>query len=348
MGKKALVLGGGAPTLTLMSGALWALERNGVTFDVVSMAGGGSVVGLVYLASKYLPRREALEDTVNYGISDLIYSMFPINYKLFSKAGPSAEAFRAYWSSLPEVQWATNQYGMTEAQRLQADWLLFQGAMMCPSDVDYFSEGLCAHAPFIDNIVDFNKLKTVPEECYLNAYCIDTEQVMSFKKSEIDVHHFRASLSFPFLYPSYPIKGQHYYEGAAVEPMDLKEIVDQHDVDRVVLFDVLTKELVHRSRNLWDAYAQSIILPIVANADKELDIFLHWVRTGYWIHALDPTKPPAPPQKPNVEAFVVKFQIPDEQRPHLLEWSRSNLERLFYVGVEAGEKLYQDHAAELS
>jgi hypothetical protein len=36
---------------------------------------------------------QALESTLNFGVSDLLYSMFPVNYKLFSKPGPSADAF---------------------------------------------------------------------------------------------------------------------------------------------------------------------------------------------------------------------------------------------------------------
>jgi len=347
MGKKALVLGGGAPNLTLMSGALLAMEQAGVTFDVITMAGAGTVVGLVYLAPKYLPRQEALADTINFGVSDLIYSMWPINYKIFSKAGPSADEFRAYWMSLPAVQAATYQYNLTEAQKLEADWLLFEGAVLCPTDVSYFSGGMCAHAPFIENIVDFDKLKAATEDCYVNAYCIEDAATVSFPKSQVDLRHFRAALSFPFIYPPYMIDGKHYFEGAAVEPLNLADLVTDHGVDRVVLFDVLTKELIHRPRNLWDAYAQSIILPLVANADKELDIFLHWVQTGYWVHEVNPKIPPPPPIKPNVTPFVVEFDVPLEQRPFMLDWSRSNLQRLFDIGYQAGTKFCQQHGAQL-
>ena len=348
MGKKALVLGGGAPTFTLMSGALLALHRRGVTFDVISMAGAGSVVGLVYLAPKDLSPEQALENTVNYGISDLIYSMFPVNYKLFSKGGPSAKAFREYWQSLPPVQAAMQQYGMNERDRLYSDWLLYTGAMMCPSDTNYFSGGLCAHAPFIDGVVDFSKLQNIPQECFLNAYCIEDRKVVEFTKSEINAHHFRAALSFPFIYPPYPLKGKHYYEGAAIEPLNLAGLVAEHDIKTVVLFDILTKELIHRPKNLWDAYGQSIIVPVVANADKDLDIFLHWAETGYWVHDLVPPQPPTPPPtKPDVDALVVKFSIPEERWPYLLDWSSSNLHFLFDVGYEAGEKFYQENESKL-
>ena len=51
-GKTALFLGGGAPNFTLMSGALLALHEKGIRFDIVSMAGAGAVVGLMYLVPK--------------------------------------------------------------------------------------------------------------------------------------------------------------------------------------------------------------------------------------------------------------------------------------------------------
>ena len=58
MGKTALFLGGGAPNLTLMSGALLALHEAKVDFDIVAMAGAGAVVGLVYLAPSGFARND--------------------------------------------------------------------------------------------------------------------------------------------------------------------------------------------------------------------------------------------------------------------------------------------------
>ena len=55
-GKTALFLGGGAPNFTLMSGALLALHEKGIRFDIVSMAGAGAVVGLMYLVPKGMTR----------------------------------------------------------------------------------------------------------------------------------------------------------------------------------------------------------------------------------------------------------------------------------------------------
>ncbi len=360
MGKTALVLGGGAPDFTLMSGALLALHRAGLRFDLVYMAGAGGVVGLVYLAPNGMTSEEGLLNTMNYGISDPIYAMVPINYKLFSKGGPAAEVFRDYWNSLPPVQAANHQLGMTSEQKLAADWLLFQGAMMCPFDVNYFSKGLCAHVPFIEGVVDFDKLKSVAANCYLNAYCIEDGGCVEFQKADLDLDHFRAALSFPYIYPPYRIDGKTYYEGAAVDSLNLTAVMnyekEHSDIDKLVVFDVVRPEAIHRPRNLWDAYTQSIMVPLVANAEKELAIFMHWVCTGEIIKP-----PPAAisdklhavlscqdkPKPPGIDLYRLRFDIPESYQPYMLEWSRSNLEMLFDVGYAAGQRFLAIYGAKL-
>ena len=362
--RKALVLGGGAPNLTLMSGALLALHQGGLKFEMIYMAGGGSVVGCVYLAPKALDPAQALEDTINLAVSDPIYEMLPINYKVFNKGGPSATAFRDYWKTLPEVQWAMNQYGQSSMEKLNSDWLLLNGAMACPTDVNFFSRGLCGHVPFIENLVDFEALKTATPHT-LTAYCIETGEVKEFERPYVGVHEFRAALSFPFIYPPYRIGDNHYYEGAAVESLSLMSVMEdwRGKVDQIIVFNVLTKDLIHRPRNLMDAYAQSIIVPLVANAEKELAIFEHWAETGHSL--LLPMKVPEFPgpllwkalnnvgrdsatcKPPGVEVLPITFTIPEDRRPYLLDWSRSNLESSFDIGYAAGQKFLQDHAGKL-
>jgi NTE family protein len=339
MGKKLLVLGGGAPNITLMSGALLALHQEGIRFDIIHMAGAGAVTGLVYLAPKFLTPEQSLENTMNFGVSDVIYSNFPINYKLFMKGGPEGEAFKDYWQSLPQVRAAMNQYWMNPVEKLESDWLLFQGAMMGPTDVNFFTAGVCLHVPFIEDVVDFDKLKTIPIQCRLSAYCIEQARVVAFSEKEIDLDHFRAALSFPFIYPPYRIGNSHFYEGAAINCLELEHPQELTEIDRVVVFDVLRDDLIHRPRNLVDAYSQSIIVPLVANANKELAIFEYWAQTGV---ALDPAHPENPathnPPPPQMQTpYVLRFPIPPEHQPYTLDWSRSNLEMLFEIGYRTGK-----------
>jgi NTE family protein len=374
-GKRVLVLGGGAPNLTLMSGALAAFHDQGLTFDVISMAGAGAVVGLSYLAPKGLTPAQALRNTMNFGVSDAIYSMLPINYKIFFKGGRLSEEFRNYWRQLPPVQYAEHQYGMSPAEKLESDWLLLAGAMMTPTDVNFFSEGICAHVPFIEDIVDFDKLNRLYKpRCFLNAYCIDTQTIEEFEGPVIDIRHFRAAFSFPYLYAPYEIDGRLYYEGAAFSSLNLVSLamgplgipyVPSQDADayRFILFDVLGTDLIHPARNIEDAYAQSMIVPTVANAQEELSIFDAWVNTGYadvpsydWklVAQINAAKaiaqaqfPGVSPLVPNVKPFVVPFPVPPEQRPYMLDWSRSNLERLFDIGYQSGLDFLQQYAGDI-
>jgi predicted acylesterase/phospholipase RssA len=370
-GKRVLVLGGGAPNLTLMSGALLALHDRGLTFDVVSMSGAGAVVGLSYLAPKGLTPAQALRNTINFGVSDAIYSLLPINYKVFFKSGPLAEAFRNYWRRFPPVQYAEHQYGMSPAEKLEADLLLLAGSMMTPSELNFFDQGIVAHVPFIEDIVDFEKLRRlVSPRRFLNAYRIDTQEVVEFEGPEIDVRHFRAAFSFPFLYAPYEIDGGLYYEGAEFTGLNLIRLaVDPHylhipyvpdhpsdDAYRFIIFDVLGTNVIHPARDLVDAYGQSIIFPSVGNAEKELSIFKEWVRTGdkhfippdEWelrakfdlaeekLRATLGAAARSMKMVPDVKPYVVGFPVPPEEQPYILDWSRSNLERLFDIGYESG------------
>lgn len=350
MGKTALVLGGGAPNFTLMSGALLALHHAGVKPDTVSMAGGGSVVGLLYLAPKGMTPEQALLNTVNFGVSDLIYSMFPVNYKIFQKPGMRADAFRYWFARLPGMHRWLNRSGMSDAQKLFSDWLQLVAAMMTPGMPNYFSGGLSAHAPFIQNVVDFDALKTSPIHCHLNAYCIEDQQLVVFEKDKIDVRHFRAGLSFPFIYPPFNIDGKHYFEGAASQALGLKGLAEE-GYDKFIVLDVLRNGLINRPRTLWEAYSTSIIIPLVALAARELAMFEYWVKTGIdikldpWdatgtdVTAPDPaTAPPVPPQ---VDLFQMRLIVPEEQRAHSLSWTKSNLETLFRFGYKVGWNFMQ-------
>ena len=245
---RVLCLGGGATNLTLMSGALYTLNQAGLHEpgrgpNVITMAGAGAVVGLHYLAPKGLKNNvrfslEALENTINLGVSDAIYEAFPINYKVFTKGGPSADLFNEFWSSLPEVREAMHQSGTSDDEALLADSLLFAGAAMCPTDVNFFSEGVCGHSPFLEEFIDFEALQRVdPNEIAIeiNSFCIEDHKLVDFtnykcepdgtptKDSKgryipqaITPDHLRAALAFPFLHPPYKLDDKHYFEGAAI------------------------------------------------------------------------------------------------------------------------------------
>jgi NTE family protein len=91
----ALLLGGGAPTLTMQAGALAALHEHGVKFDIVSTAGAGMLIGLLYAAPKGRSPGQALAQTKEMGVHDSIYEHFPINFKSSTSPASSPTATAA-------------------------------------------------------------------------------------------------------------------------------------------------------------------------------------------------------------------------------------------------------------
>lgn len=322
MKKTALVLGGGAPTFTLMTGALLAFDQRGAKFDVVSMAGGGAVAGLPYLAPKGMTRQEALQNSVNIGVSDPIYNIFPINYKVFQKPGLAASLYRLAWSMMPGYAQIMNQLNMSPSEKFLSDWIQFWVDGLAPSDLSLFSKGMCAHAPFIRDLVDFDALPTLETDFYLNSYCLTDQKMAIFGKDVANLAHFQASLSYPFFYAPFDIGGKLYIEGASRDAFNFKGLLEhEKDIDTIVVFDAIAIDgLLHPARNLWDSFGQQIMTPLIALAHADLKLF-------DLVHNQGPDKR---------KLLIVDFEIPPNLLPNALDWSSSNLNALFQVGYDTG------------
>ena len=332
----ALVLGGGAPNLTLMSGALTALTEKKVKFDVISTAGAGTFIGLLYAASKNGSPLEALKDTVNISISDWIYQFFPVNYKVYQKPGAGARIYRDMVDTLPWINTMIHPEHPTSWQRFFSDWLQLVISTLSPTDLTPMSKGLCAHMPFITEWVDFEKLRQLKYEFYINAYNITDRRMDIFSKDEITLQHYFACSSFPFIYPPTQIDGKLYFEGAAVDCLNYKSLVEKHqEIDTIVVFDVLGSDKLFREpRDLYDAWVLSIITPLVEIARDDTKLFEWQYNRG-------------PDGKPLRKLLKVKFEIPEDHLPRVLDWSHSNLSTLFDIGYQSGLNFYEKHKKEI-
>ena len=212
----ALVLGGGAPTLTLQAGALLALDEEGVEFDVISTSGAGMLIGLLYAAPKGKSRRQALEATVELGVHDAIYNLFPINYKVFCKPGPLASMY--YKATMPFIEAMPKG---TDLQRLWKDWAHLWVSAFSPTEMTSKSIGMCEAAPWLEDVIDFAALKNFGPEFYINAWNIREKRMRVFNKRELSPAHFRAALAFPLIYPPFELDGDHYIEGSAMDTLNL-------------------------------------------------------------------------------------------------------------------------------
>lgn len=344
----ALMLGGGAPTLTLQAGALAALDEKGVEFDMIAAAGAGMVIGLLYAAPKDGDRQKALQNTREMGVHDAIYRYFPVNFKIFHKPGTFANAYREWLRSFMPLPTP----GQNDLARFWSDWTSLMFATWCPSDLGQTSTGLCEHAPWIEDVVDFEALKHYKGEFYINAYCIDDQKIETFSKNDITPAHFRAALAFPLIYPPFKVNGKTYIEGSAVDTLcfpglteyrrlrargenlaNVKNMEPLRKIDNAVIFDILSaKQIIRVPDTLYDAWIQSIMIPLVEIAENDLKLF----------------KLRDLPEWPEgLNLMEMKFELSQSQWKTALDWSYSNLRDLYDLGYRTGLKFYEDNKQKL-
>lgn len=322
----ALVLGGGAPNLTIMSGALLALDEADVKFDVVTTTGAGMLVGLLYAAPRGGDRRAALRNTVSLGVSDEIYSLFPVNYKVFYKPGRLAESY-----ANAVMPWLNALPTDTRTQRLWTDMVWLGAAAMSPTDLNPSSLGLCQPPPWIDDVVDFDRFDAFDGDFFMSAYNLDRSRMEFFSGPQISPEHFKAALAMPLIYAPYEVGGSTYIEGSAIDTLSFEALVDHEHlyIDTAVAFDVLGQDqLIRKPRSLYDAWITSIITPLVKLAQRDLEIF---------------EKITQKEERKNMKTLRLEWAdlVPDDHWPEVMDWSHSNLSRLFEIGYKAGRRFYE-------
>lgn len=346
-GKKALLISGGAPNSSLVAGALVAFIDRGISFDVISTAGAGALMGLLYTAPAGGDPRAALTQWQNVGVEDAIYDWFPVNYKVFMKPGTAAAAYRNALLTSPFTQPLFDTFSPNYMTGLWADWLRLCFAAASPTDLSANSRGLCAHLPFAAQAIDFAAVPTIAPEFYINAYNTTRGEMTIWGKDEITVEHMQASFAFPMIYPPYRIGSDEYIEGSAIDTINFKALVSDdpaapgihRDLDTLVVFDILgLDKLIRTPRSLYDSWVHSIINPLVQLSKDDVRLF-------ELQHNIDPAtgKP-----KRNLLKVDLTAHVPESHWPKMLDWSASNMKLLFDAGYQAGLAFCDEHAAALA
>jgi predicted acylesterase/phospholipase RssA len=345
-GKKALVIGGGAPNSSLIAGALVAFIERGLEFDVISTSGAGALMGLMYVAPQGGNAKANLQKWGAGGVSDIIYDVFPVNYTIFNKPGPAADMYRAMLLQNPLTAPYVNMFADKAVHGPWGDAVRFWLATCCPSDLNANSLGLCAPLPFSQQAIDFKALRTVKQDVYINAYNLTQEKMAIWGKDVIDERHMKAAFAFPFIYPPFHLDGDDYIEGASVDALNFEALVSDDednpgiacDIDTIVVFDILgEKKLLTKPSNLYDSWVNSIITPLVQMAKDDLKLF-------ELVHNRDPHT--GKPKRKLLKVPLSKH-IPDEHWPKVLDWSFSNLDLLYRIGYKAGLEFCDKHHADL-
>ncbi|XZG70098.1 patatin-like phospholipase family protein [Chitinibacteraceae bacterium HSL-7] len=343
MGKLALVVGGGAPNMPLMAGAMVAMLQRGVQFDLISTSGAGALVGLLAAAPRCGDPIAALAGMVDMGVADAVYRAFPVNFKVFQKPGLAADEYRTL--TQPWQDWINRMVESSPMLRTWADWQRLALAGACPSDLSPSSQGLCAHVPFIEEVVDFDRLSGQP--VVLNAYNLTRRTMVQFHAEDITAEHFRAALSFPFLYPPTALPNEqgepeYYIEGAALDTLNFAALVGPDglhpEIDAMVVFDVLGAErLLRPPRDLYDAWVMSIITPLVEIARDDLKLF----------DLVHNRNADGSEKRPLLKVPLLPDDLPEDVWLNMFDWNESNMRALFARGYNAGLTFCEEHAAGL-
>ncbi len=372
--KAAAVLTAGAPTSPLMAGALAAIYEENRTYDWIFSSGSGSLIGLSLVAPKGKAPPDALRGLIDLMVADPVYRAIPLDHKVFFKAGPWSELFRRL---TPYYQIRNPR---TPAGKVFNDRVSQFISVMAPTTLNYFSKGLCNPNPWIEDFVDFKKLRSFRGDFTVNAYDITKGGMKSFDKREITADHIRAATACPFIYPPFKLGNSYYYEGADVDPINfpkLKDLAGVKDLarpidgngkavqtrlkrvrqknDRVDDFELLVN--LKRERifvvvfDVLGSLERRALIRLPRNlldayaislATPLRSIVLEKINTfKSEIDALE-KDPPAP-----VKVEIVKFKIPERYWPNLIDWTESNAKRLWEIGYARGRALVREHGDKL-
>lgn len=345
-GKKALLIGGGAPNSSLIAGALVAFIDRGIEFDVISTSGAGALMGLMYIAPQGGNAKANLQKWGTSGVANPIYDAFPVDFKVFNKPGAGADAYRAMLQNNPLTAPYVNIFAENAVEGVWGDWVRFWLASTCPSDLTSKSLGMCAHLPFSNQAIDFQALRKVRQNVYINAYNLSRGKMTIWNKDVIDERHMKAAFAFPFIYPPYHLDGDDYIEGAAVDSLNFEALVSddqqspgvERNIDTIVIFDILgDRKLLTKPANLYDSWVNSIITPLVQLAKDDLKLF-------ELVHNRDPH---SGQPKRRLLKVPLSRHIPEAYWPKVLDWSHSNLKLLYDIGYKAGLAFCDAHQADL-
>ena len=442
--RTAVILSAGAPHSPLMAGALYAMHkqrrlegklRNRKLFDIIYTSGAGALIGLLLDAPKSkgpddleAPER-ALKSVLDLAVSDPIYSMLPINYKAFLKPGPFTRPLQR-WARLfklgeypllpiheprsPLGQWYNYCANVGKAwvthneanKRLFNDLIDLWTAAITPTTLTFLSKGFCEPLPFLEEVVDFDKLNETDSDFFVNFFTrrdfLAANQMSGrghltrdpgkppragvamsvFQNGEITPAHVRAAFAYPLVYEPVRVRippakeglaatDELGFEGANWEPISFGNLLSEdkgvlrdtpkgserplgHQIKTVVLVDILTKLqtlLLREPRNLWDAFGLLIIFPVVAHAKKELARFEGELEKGSGGHLYH--------KEFRFKYLKVEFELDEPRVGHddaavgrdeseqILDWSYSNMSRMFQKGCEAGARFCLEHGHDL-
>ena len=367
--KRAICLGGGGPAVGLHIGALEALKDRGVDFgnerSVWALSCIGAWAGVIYNQAE---KGEEIETTYNFFRDifrdDTSFESFPTNTIFapdwtryaeaifdhlcepanYRNAFLPREILRSYLKTISYLSRRKNWRSFSEGDFNR--WTLndvlavhpavrFLTGLVYKTRVDGRARLFYEDSNWLKGI-DFESLnKRGKPFIFHNAY--------NFAKSRIDLFANKpphkaisaASLcacsALPFVEETVKVDGAVYCEGALVDTLNFKSLLEQHNtkespLDEIWINRIVDTHQVHKPKNLHDALANLCQLFAATVGEDDVKLFKHHVRENN-----DPAKKGIK-EELKFTGIIIEIDVSDQINFH---WSHENLKNGRKYGAQS-------------
>lgn len=328
-----IVLSGTAPAMTLMSGVMLAFAKYNIEFEVISTAGVGGLIGMLYLAAKDKTREEALKALPNLFVSDWMSRFVPVNFKIFHKYGPYATPFYQMRKSLPKFDIAPDD--PSPLRRFANDWMDLWATALTPPSLGTTRNALMSHVPLIEDLVDFRLLAGSQTRFYLNAFNLYDRRLKLYDNRDNmvipDVYN-GAQAMFMLFPPVRAGNNNKLVTGASHDPTALQAIwTKERDLWGVLALEPFGKHFWRAPTDVYDAFQLMLMNPIASLQEIMFGVY------GQTELLLSSVAAP-PTSLPRLWMMPIELN-PDSTR--MVKWSHENAIALQKIGYRTALPIAQ-------
>jgi predicted acylesterase/phospholipase RssA len=307
--KRAIALSGGGPPVGLQVGALKALDENEIGFDVFTTDCIGSWTACIYNSHPKARRFEKMKEFYNACfVADDVFKGFSVPANIF--VVDYFNDLMCYWEKLLDYR---SYEGLFLPQRIYEYMLHYCNPSNYPKnriDLSLMITKAASLNPFarlmfkiiyqnkktgrswllgpenhghdfVGQYIDFNKLMTINNRIYLNAFNLTQKKINLFVNCKnhptykpISLRVLKANSSILGYLETWDIAGDKYCEGAVADTVNFKDLLTNHpDLSEIWVLNILDYKEIKPPENQLEADLLAVELPFTTIAQDDVKLF---------------------------------------------------------------------------
>jgi predicted acylesterase/phospholipase RssA len=312
--KRALALSGGGPPVGLQVGALKALDKHGIDFDVFTTDCIGSWTACIYNSHRKRTRIKKMKEFYEACfVPDDIFDGFSVPTNIF--VVDYFQDLMAYWEKLFDFE---TYQGLWLPERINEFMLDCLNPLKFPrNSVDlsqiftramslnpfsrlmfklYYQNRKTGRSwllgpgnygdDFVSRYIDFEKLMAMESMIYFNAFNLSKRRINLFvnrkdhpKYKSISLKALKANSSILGYLENWDIDGDQFCEGAVIDTVNFRDLLANHsDLNEVWVVNILDYKEVHPPLNQLEADLLAVELPMTTIAQSDIKLFSFYLQ----------------------------------------------------------------------